>query len=486
MIINISTIHQTKKILITIISRNWEIMNMKKTLLSLAVASIVTSSLFADAETDALKLQLKALMERLDSLEAKDKVYEEKAVEMEKQNKEIAAKTDTLLEETANLQTGFNFNELDTDFSHNGMGVAASKVYKSKSPLSIGGYGEMYYANKENADNIADVYRFVPYIGYRFSDNIILNTEIEFEHGGAQTKDDGKDGYAVIEFMYLDFLIDDSFNLQAGLVLTPMGIINLRHEPTLFNTVQRPNTEKYLLPSTWNTNGVIAYGTIGDSGFTYNAGIVQALNFDNSDAGKQKQIRSSRLGSRGKSTYNNLAGVARLDYIGMPGLMVGASGYYGTASQGEVSGATALMYDVHATYENSGFKAKALYTATRISDADKIAANGAYAGGKSIEDANGYYVNVEYDVLNTIHSDYKLPVFIQYDYINPTDSVVDATNTSVGVDANAEIATTTFGVNFFPHEQVVIKADYAMADYKDSATTKEDQDIFSVSLGFIF
>jgi len=443
---------------------------MKKTLISLAVASIVTSSLFADAETDALKAQLKAMTERLDAMETKQ---------------------ETLVEETTNLQTGFTYNVVDVDYSHNGMGAAASKVYKSKSPLSIGGYGEMNYQNKEDADNVADVYRFVPYIGYRFTDNIILNTEIEFEHGGAKPGAEdpqagGDYGYAVIEFMYLDFLFNDNFNLQAGLLLAPMGIINLRHEPTLFNTVQRPNTEKYLIPSTWNSNGVIAYGKIGES-FTYNAGIMQALNFDNENAGSQKQIRGSRLGS-GKSAYNNLAGVARLDYVGTPGLMVGASGYYGSATQGSVSGATAFMYDLHATYENSGFKLKALYTATEIDNADKIVTDGNYipAGEGSVESANGYYVNAEYDILHSANSEYKLPIFVQYDYINPTDKVVDGSNNSIDGDANAEIATTTIGVNFFPHPQVVIKADYAMARYKDSGATKNDNDTFSLGLGFIF
>ena len=447
---------------------------MKKTLLSLAVASALSTTLMADAQTDELREQLKALTERLNAVET--------------QNKETDEKTNTLIEETANLQTGFNFNVVDTDFSHNGMGAAASKVYKSKSPLSIGGYGEMYYASKENADNLADVYRFVPYIGYRFNDNIVLNVELEFEHGGAKPGDD-EYGYAVIEFMYLDFMLSDAFSVQVGNILVPMGITNLRHEPTLFNTVQRPNVEKALIPSTWNSNGAIAYGAIGESGFTYNAGIIQALDLNNAKRGLKDQIRSARSGT-GKSTFNNAAVVGRLDYIGTPGLMVGASAYYGSATQGSVSGATALMYDVHATYENSGFKVKAMYTATQIDNADKIAAallpDGTVGADKSIEDANGYFVNLEYDVINMISSDYKLPVFVQYDYINPTDSVVDSTNTSIGVDTGAESATTTVGVNFFPHEQVVVKMDYAMTEYKDSATTKKDQDILSLSLGFIF
>jgi Phosphate-selective porin O and P len=461
---------------------------MKKTLLSLAVASAISTSLFADAETDTLRAQLKALTERLDSMENKNSAYEEKSAVNAKNIQANSEKADALLEETANLQTGFNFNVVDTDFSHNGMGAAASKVYKSKSPLSIGGYGEMFYASKEDADNIADVYRFVPYIGYRFNENIVLNVEIEFEHGGAN----GGSGEAIVEFMYLDFMLTDAFNIQVGHVLTPMGLINLRHEPTLFNTVQRPNTEKYLLPSTWHTNGAIAYGAIGESGFTYNAGIIQALDFNNEDSGSKGQIREARAGSTKNSTFNNAAFVGRLDYIGTPGLMVGASLYYGTGTQGSVSDTTATMYDVHATYENSGFKAKALYTATKIDDADKIAGATTLqdgitpATGKSISDANGYYVNVEYDVLNLVGSEYKLPVFVQYDYINPTDKVVDANNNDIGIDVNAESATTTVGVNFFPHEQVVLKMDYAMTDYKDAGTTKQDQDIFSLSLGFIF
>lgn len=438
---------------------------MKKTLFSLAAAAAVSTSLFADAELEALKKRIAELEER--------------------QN--------TLIDETSDLKTGFNFVEVDTSFSQNGMGAAASKVYNSKSPLSIGGYAEMYYSSVDNADNYADVYRFVPYIGYKFNDNIIFNTEIEFEHGGAQ----GGEGDAKIEFMYLDFLISDAFNVQVGLVLTPMGLINLRHEPTLFNTVQRPNVEKYLIPSTWNTNGAIAYGNIGESGFTYNAGIIQALDFDNSKKAAKDQIRGARAGSSEKSTYNNAAFVGRLDYKGMPGLLVGGSLYYGSGTQGtEVSGTTAMMYDIHATYENSGFKAKAVYTATHIDDAERIAASSTGANA-SIEDANGYYVNIEYDVLTSMNSSYKMPIFVQYDYINPADNVIDANGNSVNgtptsvvpdvtYNPNIESATTTVGLNFFPHEQVVLKLDYAMTDYKDSATSKKDQDILSLSFGLIF
>ena len=432
---------------------------MNKTVLALSAIALLSNMAFADDAADIAALK--------------------------QQMAELQANQEALVDETSNAQVGFT--TVDTSFSHNGMGAAASKIYNSKSPLSIGGYGEMYFASPDNGDNFADVYRFVPYIGYKFTDNIILNTEIEFEHGGA--KDNGTGGYAIIEFMYLDFLMDQAFNVQVGHVLTPMGLINLRHEPTLFNTVQRPNTERYLLPSTWHTNGVIAYGNIGESGVSYNAGIIQAIDFNNDDAGKKKQIRSSRAGSDEKSTYNRAAFVGRVDYRGVTGLFVGASMYYGDASQGSVADASALMYDVHAIYEIAGFKAKALYTATKLDGAEKIATANAAAinapDGASISDANGYYLNLEYDVLASVGTTYKLPVFAQYDYINPTATVVDQTNTEIPtLDIAAESTTTTVGFNFFPHEQVVLKLDYAMTDYADSNV--EDFNTISAGLGFIF
>jgi len=420
---------------------------MKKTLISLAVASLISTSLFADAEIDALKAQLAALEE----------------------------KTDALLEETSNLQTGFNFNVVDTDFSHNGMGAAASKVYNSKSPLSIGGYGEMFYANPDNnTDAFADVYRFVPYFGYKFNDKIVLNVELEVEHGG--TSGGGK---VVVEFMYLDFLLDDAFNVQIGHLLVPMGLTNLRHEPTLFNTVQRPETERQIIPSTWHENGIIAYGNIGESGLTYNLGLVNAIDYSanytaaNGIASDTTTTRDGRIGASKNGTMERVAAIGRLDYMGTPGLLVGGSVYYGAADQGKTSGSTALSYEGHVTYENSGFKGKALYGSTTV---DGLNDNGLYPN--ALEEASGYYVNLEYDVLNIFNSEYRLPVFVQYDDYNKIEKLADGTNP----DAGEQI--TTVGINFFPHEQVVLKLDYAMKDYADNAD--EDFNTISVGIGFIF
>ena len=395
--------------------------------------------------------------------------FADDAAEIAKLKQEIAELKETtqaLVDETSDLKTGFNYTTVDTAKSHSGLGAAASKVYYSKSPLSIGGYGEMYFSNTavdgtSGSDSKVDLYRFIPYIGYKFSDNIILNTEIEFEHGGV---DGGAGGAVLVEFYYLDFLFNENFNLRAGNFLVPMGYINEKHEPTLFTTVQRPNTSKYLIPSTWSESGAMAYGQITDT-LEYKAGLVTGL--DDKQTG-YKWIRNARGGS---FTNNNpkLGGFARVDFTGLDGLMVGTSVYMDNVT---------TMYDIHGDYKLGAFRAYGVFTQTKRSNADVLAA------GESTK-AQGGFLNLSYDILALTNSNYQAPVFVQYESVDTHASLVAPTTSRY--DA---VNTTTVGVNFFPHEQVVIKADYAMSDDSfgnDLATNdKKGNDVFSVSLGFIF
>jgi len=407
-----------------------------------------------------------------------------KEFETFKQNQvEIQENQQALIDETSNIKTGFS--TVDTKFSHNGLGAAASKVYTSHSALSIGGYGDMYVASPSNGNSKADVYHFVPYIGYKFSDNIILNTELEFEHGGSNAEEAAAgnevaaEGYAIVEFMYLDFLISQEFNVQLGKTLVPMGLINLRHEPTLFNSVQKPLTEKFIIPGTWAATGINTYGTFENLGLSYNAGITQALDLNNDAAGTAEQVEAGTPSPTGKTDIEKPAFVGRLDYTGFNGLLAGASLYYGDATQGSVTGTTALIYDLHAVYENSGFKLKALYAATSINNPENIANEQT----KSIADSNGYYVNLEYDALKSFDTKMRLPLFVQYDHVNPAANVVDKFASNIGSNID-ETTTTTIGLNYFPQDQVVLKLDYAMTNF--AADGEQDFNTLSFGLGFIF
>lgn len=383
--------------------------------------------------------------------------------ELKNEIAQLKEQTKILTDETSNLQTGFNYTTVDNKASHSGLGAAASKVYYSKSPLSIGGYGEMYYShtNKESGSNTSkvDVYRFVPYIGYKFTDNIILNTELEFEHGGvANDGGDAEGGEVIVEFIYLDFLINENANIRVGNMLMPMGLINERHEPTLFTTVQRPNTAKQIIPTTWHESGVMVYGDVFE-GLEYKVAGVTALNPTiDSDT---SWLRNARGGS---FTNNDpkLAVVGRVDYTGINGLFVGASAYMDSNID---------IWDAHIDYKFRGFRAYGTYAEAHRSNARELTPSPTLP---SQIDAKGGYINIGYDLLSLTSSSKKMPVFVQFESVNTADKKTDGTS----IDS---IDTTTVGVNYFPHEQVVLKADYAM-----QSQGAIDQDIFSLSVGFIF
>src|SRR5207245_2492385 len=70
-------------------------------------------------------------------------------------------------------------------------GPAASKVYGAKGGVSIGGYGEMLYQNfhsraddgrPSGAIDTADLERAVLYFGYKWTDHLLFNSEVEYEH----------------------------------------------------------------------------------------------------------------------------------------------------------------------------------------------------------------------------------------------------------------------------------------------------------------
>ena len=398
------------------------------------------------------------------------------ASSLEERVKALEEQNMVLTEEVLASQSG-GFTLVDTEKSYNGMGAAASKVYFSKNPLSIGGYGEMFYAKPEGKDDYADVYRFITYFGYKFNDWIVLNTEIEFEHGADSTSGNG--GKTVVEFLYLDFLLSQEVNVRLGHVLVPMGLVNLRHEPTLFNTVQRPEIEKNLIPSTWHENGALVYGRFDNANIEYTAGVINALNLNNDyttkgDDTQSKWIREGRLGSSKEASFEP-AFVGRMDYTGVNGLMVGASVYYGEGSNlkdnvNDVSGLTTTMFDIHATYDNGPFSAYGLYTQTNLDGAEKL------NDSDAVEKASGYYANVSYDVASLVGLKYALPVFAQYENYNPVEKRVDG-----NFEDKFQTEIVTIGLNFFPADQVVLKSDYTM---KDDVNGK--QNTFSFGLGFIF
>jgi len=349
----------------------------------------------------------------------------------------------SLVAVTAMAQAGGNIETLTplVDVIPETQGSALDKV-------SFGGYGKMDYTNyldKDGKDKL-DIYRFILYIGYQFTDNIKLVSEIEWEHGGRESTG----GYGIVEQAYIDFKANDALSAKVGHFIVPVGMVNLYHEPTAFKAVARPETEKYIIPSTWHENGVMLHGTMDN--FSYQGGVVAALNANIGDS-----IRGMRQnGQKSKAETFGFAG--RLDYKAS-NFYVGGSFYTADASQG-ISGVdvTTMVSEVHAGVNFSGFDIHGLYAVNDI-DGNNLDENG--ASHDITKSGKGYYVNASYAIN-------EWTPFAQYEAYTTDDNKDD-------------ITLTTVGINYNPIDNVVLKADYTLRDNRG-----KDDDRFALGVGWSF
>lgn len=391
---------------------------------------------------------------------------EERLDALEAENVELRERLDIVSEELERTEQPDLFPAVGQ--SQHGLGPAASKVYEQSHGLSIGGYGEGFFSSYSGGkDSTADFLRGVIYTGYKFNDSWLFNSELEVEH--ASTSESGS---VSLEFAYLDYLHADDLNARFGLVLLPMGFINEMHEPTTFLSVNRPETERRIIPSTWRENGAGVFGDAG--GFSYRAYVVNGLDADGFAADGLRGGRQK--GSKAKA--NDLAVTARLDWTNTPGMLAGASAYYGNSGQdraGYGSVGTTIV-DLHFQYEYQGWWFRALGALSMLDGTEELNAAKGLTGTDVIGDELlGYYGEVGYDLMTSIspESEKSLIPYVRYEHINTQDSV------AVGMASPATDETiVTFGVAFQPIDEVIFKTSFEDFD--------RGPDRFSLGLGYVF
>lgn len=431
------------------------------------------ASLYADSTAN----EIAELRRRLEALEKK---------QLEESSK-LEKKTDTIAEELSRTKLGNILPEKTELKSAWGMGPAASSVYNTKRGLSIGGYGEGTYRSLvEDANgkkDQADLLRLVTYLGYKFNDSIVFNSEIELEHATTDEigGDDGDDGGEVsVEFAYLDFLGSDEINGRLGMVLIPMGLINEMHEPPFFHGVVRPEVERRILPSTWSEHGVGIFGRLDLAGaLEYKTYLVNGLRASRfADSG----IREGRQAGN-RALFEDIAWTSRLDYSPetVPGLLIGGSGWVGNSGQdetfaGETPNVRTLIGDLHAQYKMKQLELRALGSWGSINDADLVSTE----LGETVGDRfNGWYGEVAYDILPHLVSgtNQYLAPFFRYESLDTQDSVPSG----FVKDESFEKQVYTFGLTYKPISDVVLKL-----DYRNFETDGDNKTADEVAFGFGF
>ena len=342
---------------------------------------------------------------------------------------------------------------------------------------TVGGYGELHYNEPDGTTRgKLDFHRFVIYLGHTFTEKLSFKSEVEIEHTRLEAGS-AEGGELALEQAYLDWRFSESIGLKAGIILPPIGIINQVHEPTTFNGVERPNVERYIIPTTWRESGAGIYGTISE-GVQYQIYLVAGLlaqDFSGSSGirgGRQKAFESSPA---------NPSVTGRLDFVPAPELQLGTSFFIGNTTDGNENlgqGRFSLISgDLQFTHDH--FTLRALGAFESLTDVDKI--NAAF-GNDVGESMHGYYIEGAYDVLPLFapECDYSLDLFVRYERYK-THAGGPASQAFV-ISGRADRNETTLGATFKPTYNTVFKFDYQFFNNAASANTKQ----FNLGLGYSF
>lgn len=329
----------------------------------------------------------------------------------------------------------------------------------TNSATTIGGYGELHYNNiSDNKDSSndkkeLDFHRFVLFVGHEFNDNTRFFSELEVEHS---ISGEGKKGEVELEQAYIEHDFNNMFTGKAGLFLIPVGIINETHEPPAFYGVERNPVEKNILPATWWEGG-IALNVKAATGLSFDGAITSGLAVEKT-GNKAYNIRSGRQ-KVSKAKADDLAYTARVKYTAVPGLELAATAQYQsdlTQGAAGVDTASAILLSTHVIYSIQGFTIKALYAQWDI--------DGIEAKAIGNDEQNGWYIEPSYRINDS------LGLFARY---NEYDN-------QAGNNADTNITQTNVGINYWLHENVVLKADY------ETRGGAKDADGFNLGVGYQF
>lgn len=391
-----------------------------------------------------------------------------------------------------------------------------------KDRLTVGSYGEAVYSRNFYSDNMfryshassyadapghgrVDIPHAVIMLGYDFGKGWTFGSEIEFEHGGTEVaieveaEETGefeheieRGGEVALEQLWIQKSFCKGFNIRMGHIIVPVGQTNNAHLPTEFFTTYRPEGELTILPCTWHETGISIWGRLGN--WRYEAAVVPGLNsnmFDNSG-----WVHNGSASGYEFKVANNLAGAARIDNYSLKNFHWAVSGFIGNSFNNDIVSNTSESYSnvkglvligtAEFDYKGHGLIVRGNFDYGHLNDAAAISS---YNKNQNHQDFSPYPRSLVgeaamaagfeagYDIFHPMNLyGNKLFVFGRYDYYDsyiPYSGAMDYEWTSRHI--------MTFGLNYYPIEQIVIKAQFSKRFLKEQYN---DEPYFSIGVAY--
>ncbi len=389
--------------------------------------------------------------------------------------KKLKEEIEVLKEELRKLKLEMSMPEITTYQSYTGLGPAASKALFNPKGVSIGGYGEIWfdYSPDRKPRATTDVFRYIFYLGYAFTDKLKFNSEVEIEHTDE----------ILVEFAFLDYRFNKHFGIRGGQVLVPLGITNEYHEPPTYLSVRQPYLEKKLFPFTWKENGIGFYGET--KLLEYRAYILNGMKAEKGVYDPTEPLDSINQNG-GQAVMDGLAFTGRLDFKLPLNFKIGSAVFISgvNAPNGDSLG-TIYLFSPHFWWQYAGFDVRFVGAIASVSGADKITMeldDGDPTNGQEVfpKRMQGFYFQVGYNVLRHFDTDHELYVFGKIENVDRYNKVPAGYQKPTGKASELNII--NFGISYKPHPLIALKADYAKENYKEG----KDYDLYSAAITWMF
>ncbi len=331
--------------------------------------------------------------------------------------------------------------------------AAAEQDPASSRTGPISGYMDFHFNKLEGTDGVLDFHRFVLLFNHSFSPRIRFVGELELEHAFVEGLEES--GEIELEQAYVDFLISRPFNVRAGMMLVPLGIINERHEPPVYNGVERPFVDTVIVPTTWFEVGAGIHGEFG-RGFRYRAYAMAPLNALEFNA--EEGIREGRQ-KGSEANVRNFAFTGRGEYVGVPDLTIGAGFWTGDCSFPIPRiDTTVRIGEVDARYQRGRLELRGQFAQVAISDAARLNDAIERLTGVSpnvAKSLRGFYGEAGYRVWDA-GSPRDLVAFVRYENFDTQYRMPEGFTPLKEFDRDAWVV----GLTYYPDPDIAVKVDY--------------------------
>jgi len=348
--------------------------------------------------------------------------------------------------------------------------------FPSTGPIS--GYMDFHVNKADHEPAVIDFHRFVLLFTHSFTSKIRFVGELELEHAVVEGLEES--GELELEQAYVDFLLSRPLNFRAGMVLLPLGIINERHEPPVFNGVERPFVDTVIIPTTWFDAGAGVHGEIG-RGLRYRAFVVSPLNAREFTA--DEGIREG-LQKGAEAVAAHIAFTGRAEYLGIRGLTVGAAVWRGTSQLVRTPKleSNVTLGEADARYRRGRLELRGEFAQLGIGNAGQL--NETIGRGTGVppniaRTLRGFYGEAGYRIWDA-GAPRDLVTFVRYENFDTQFRMPAGLLPQKEFDRDAWVT----GVTYYPEPDVAVKADYIYL--RNQSGVFANRRLFNVGLGWWF